>query len=168
MLIYNYHPETGEYAGSVEAELSPFDDGEYLIPAHATTTAPPETVSGGYALIFDGAAWAEIEDHRGETWWTAEGAAMNVLKLGNPVDHGLGQEPPPEPKVGRICFAMIDDAGNVVQVLESDNPMQWRLAPGFRMVVDGEAEARPGYIYDEESRTFEPPPETELEPEPIE
>lgn len=160
MLIYNYHPETGEFTGTTEAEESPFGDGEYLIPAHATTIAPPETTTPGYAPVFDGTAWDEVEDHRGEKWWSAEGAEMTIRMLGNPVDHDLRQEAPPPPKVGKIRFAMLNENDLVVQVLESDNPMKWFLVEGFRMVVDGEAEAQPGFTYDPDRRTFQPPPET--------
>lgn len=166
MLIFNYHPETGEFTGTIEAEVSPFGDGEFLIPAHATTVAPPEHWSAGHALVFDGTAWTEVEDHRGEIWWSAEGAELTIRQLGNPLDHDLRQDPPPPPKVAKIAFAMLNEDNVVVQVIESNNPMQWKLAEGYRMVVDGDGEARPGGTYDLDHKTFSPPAEPEPEAEP--
>lgn len=158
MLIYNYHPETGEFIASSEAEASPFDDGEYLIPAFATTLAPPEQATEGNALVYDGEAWGEVEDHRGETWWTPEGAGMTINKIGNPTDYGLVAEPPPQPEpppVGKLRFALVYD-GIVIQTLECDFPMQWKLLEGCRMVVDEDDLAHPGDSYD--GKSFKPPP----------
>lgn len=56
MLIYNYHPFTGELLGSDVADESPREPGKYLIPAHATSIAPPDKLDG-CRLIFDGEAW---------------------------------------------------------------------------------------------------------------
>ncbi len=46
MLIYHYHPTTKEYMGEGTADESPLEPGVYLVPAHATTTAPPTAMSG--------------------------------------------------------------------------------------------------------------------------
>ena len=46
MLVYNYHPITLEYTGCSEADPDPLDEGRWLIPACASTIAPPEAVSG--------------------------------------------------------------------------------------------------------------------------
>lgn len=164
MLIYNYHPETGEFIGAAEAEESPFGDGEFLIPAHATTTAPPETVSGGHALSFDGETWHEVEDHRGETWFNAEGEPMVINLIGDPVAHGLQEEgppPPPEPEPDpgnvKLRFAMVKD-GVVLQVLEADLPVRWVLAEGCEMHLDPDRTAQPGYLFDG-VEGFSPPPD---------
>ena len=69
-----------------------------MIPAHATTLAPPASV-GGYARVWDldQEKWGQVEDHRGETWWiVATGVAIYVSFLGDPFDQGLTNvEPPP-------------------------------------------------------------------------
>lgn len=160
MLIYGYHPETGELTGVSEAEESPFGDGEFLIPAHSTQIVPPESVSVGYALAFDGQAWGEVLDHRGETWFTAEGEPMTINLIGNPVDHGLQAEAPPlpepepEPEGLKMRFALVSN-GVVLQTLEAELPMRFDLADGCEMIVDGNGVARPGFTYD--GSKFEPP-----------
>lgn len=158
MLIYNYHPDSGEFMGTSEADPNPVETGEFIIPAHATTIEPPGDPSAGHAMAWDGSDWVEIEDHRGEVWWNDAGEPMTVNMIGRPVDHGLVSEPPPQPEpplVAKIRFALVHD-GTVLQTLEADCPMQWQLLDGCRMVVDADAKARPGYLYD--GTTFAPPP----------
>lgn len=58
MQIYHYHPETGRYLGQEVAFESPREPGVFLIPAYATTEAPPEGVQDA---AFDGKAWHTIE-----------------------------------------------------------------------------------------------------------
>ena len=42
MFAYSYHPQTREYLGIENAQQDQKQPGEYLLPAHATFTAPPE------------------------------------------------------------------------------------------------------------------------------
>lgn len=58
MQIHHYHPETGRYLGTEAAFESPLESGVFLIPAYATTEAPPE---GAQDVAFDGVAWHTIE-----------------------------------------------------------------------------------------------------------
>lgn len=57
MKIYHYDQNTGEYLGDGEAAADPLEPGRWLIPAWATTIAPPEAVEGK-VRYFDGLEWA--------------------------------------------------------------------------------------------------------------
>lgn len=56
MLVYNYHPITLEYTGCSEADPDPLEKGRWLIPAFATTVAPPDTIDTKYR-VFENEAW---------------------------------------------------------------------------------------------------------------
>lgn len=60
MNVYHYHPTTGEYVGQSEADPSPLEPGVFLVPAYATSVAPPSTCTEGYFIAWDGNAWAEV------------------------------------------------------------------------------------------------------------
>jgi len=90
MRIYDYHPETGEALNPAgrEARLSPKDAAEgrevYLIPAQATTEAPPET-GPKEAAVFNPTTkiWAVVPDHRGAIHYDPDGGAEStVTELG--------------------------------------------------------------------------------------
>ena len=55
--IYHYDFETGQYLGEGSADPSPLETNVWLIPAHATEVAPPETGPDEYAIFMDG-DWA--------------------------------------------------------------------------------------------------------------
>lgn len=54
MKIYHYHPETGKYLGQGEADNDPLIEGNWLIPAHATNIAPPQSSEKQYTAFIDG------------------------------------------------------------------------------------------------------------------
>lgn len=56
MQIHHYHQETGEYVGSSEADRDPLEPVRFLIPASATTDAPPAPGAGQFAAR-EGGAW---------------------------------------------------------------------------------------------------------------
>lgn len=156
MLIYNYHPQTGEYIGFSEAEKGPVDDGEWLIPAHATTVEPPDKWSENHAIVWLGDAWGEIEDHRGEMWYHPDGRGMPVDFLGNPAERGLIDYLPPPPvnaDAPKMRFALIHD-GIVAQVITVQASAEWEIASGYSMVFDAKGEAKPGFRYDAASAAF--------------
>lgn len=88
MDVHHYDPATGEYIDTRPPRESPRDPGSFLIPANATTIAPPEAEAGKTRVFADG-AWSLVADHRGETWWQARGQPVTVSDLGDPADLGL-------------------------------------------------------------------------------
>lgn len=98
MQIFHYHPMTGEFAGVGVADADPLDKDSWLVPAYSTAVAPAEPDAGN-VMVFSETGWAEVKDHRGETWWDAEGKPIEIEKLGDPAAEGLTSvEPVPEPK----------------------------------------------------------------------
>ncbi len=85
MLIFNYHPGTGEYLSTTEARPDPMVEGGHLIPAHATKKVVPE-VSDPYKKAFfdvDADAWEVVADYRGQTLYsTVNGEPLQVVDLG--------------------------------------------------------------------------------------
>jgi hypothetical protein len=57
-MIYYFDPSTKRYMGSGQADTD--SNGNPIIPANATTVAPPELTENQYA-VWDGDAWA-VED----------------------------------------------------------------------------------------------------------
>ena len=92
MDIWNYNRYTGELINQSEADESPLEPGVFLIPAHATTIAPPEPIEGK-AIVFVNEEWTFEEDHRGETWWYANGDPIVITTLGKPIDDLTNVEP---------------------------------------------------------------------------
>lgn len=66
MKIYNYDGNTHEYLSEGLADADPLQEGEWLIPANATTVSPPPEVTHR-AAVFDPSAntWSYIADYRG-------------------------------------------------------------------------------------------------------
>ena len=99
MNIYHYHKTTGEYMRTAEAKPDPRESRiqgheVYLIPACATSVAPPQAEQG-MARVFDGAAWNLVEDHRGKTVYaTADGQQSIIRDLGT-IPDGYTLEVPP-------------------------------------------------------------------------
>lgn len=60
MKVFHYHPHTGIYVGMSDADPSPLEPGEFLVPANATTEPVPSP-RDGYDIVFDGARWNYIE-----------------------------------------------------------------------------------------------------------
>jgi hypothetical protein len=54
MQIYHYHPTEREFTGVGMADASPLETNVWLIPANATTIAPPESINGKIRVFVDG------------------------------------------------------------------------------------------------------------------
>lgn len=93
--VYNYDPRTRIYTGASQADESPLEPGVFLIPAHATTDAVPQTPEGQLARWrVDDRMWEVIPDVRG-TWYGADGRAVQIDDLDADVG-ALTREAPPD------------------------------------------------------------------------
>lgn len=73
MNVYKYNGDTKEYIRTEQAQLDPLESKKqskniYLLPANATFTAPPAEKEG-FARVWNGEAWQEVEDNRGTEYW---------------------------------------------------------------------------------------------------
>jgi acetyl-CoA carboxylase carboxyltransferase component len=59
VIVYQ-HDHAGFYVGPLEADPSPLQQGQFLIPARCVTVAPPIVVTEGMAARWSGAAWAVV------------------------------------------------------------------------------------------------------------
>ena len=95
MNVYKYSKETKEYISAEVAQLDPLEteikgENVYLLPANATFTAPPAKKEG-FAMVWNGEAWEEVEDHRGTEYWLpgdAYGTPAREMKELGPLPEG--------------------------------------------------------------------------------
>ena len=99
-----HDPETGELVGAETCQPDPLEteqQGEtvWLIPGHATLVEPP-AAQAGFARVWDGQQWQQVEDHRGQDYWlpgsTWETPGTPVRELG-PLPEGAVTERPEQP-----------------------------------------------------------------------
>jgi hypothetical protein len=60
MKTYNYAPDTGIFQTESLADESPLEPGVFLIPAYATTIAPPQVTNPEIAVFKDGEWSVEV------------------------------------------------------------------------------------------------------------
>ena len=99
MNAYKYD-KTGEFLHEVQCQESPREPGKFLIPANATTVAPPEEQEGK-ARVWEGSAWEYVTDNRGKTMYSVidsrQTSTMSNI-LGADVPDGWTLTPPPDPE----------------------------------------------------------------------
>lgn len=66
MDIYHYHPTTGRYIAPGTADPDQLTEGEWLVPAFATTVEPPPEVEGMFAAFIEG-EWVLLAEPEPET-----------------------------------------------------------------------------------------------------
>lgn len=72
MQVYKYDEQTKEYIGTEQALIDPLEtelQGKtiYLLPANATFENP--NLQDGFASVWNGTQWENIEDNRGKEYW---------------------------------------------------------------------------------------------------
>ena len=90
MKEYFYSEETNELLFEQEAFIDPLETelaghDIFMLSANATFIEPP-TKRDGYAIVWNGEAWDEVEDHRGTQYWFSSDSyytePMTMNKLG--------------------------------------------------------------------------------------
>lgn len=76
--VYHYDAQTGVYQGTDAALPNPRDEGKFLLPAHATFTAPPQ-VSAGRVAVFDAVKEVWTTRDAGPEQWAQVRTARNGL-----------------------------------------------------------------------------------------
>lgn len=77
--VFLFHPLTGVFDGVYEAQESPLEPGEFLIPVASTVQQPPE-VAERQVAVFRNGAWSVVADFRGVTYWLA-GVATTIEEI---------------------------------------------------------------------------------------
>lgn len=101
MNVYKYNEDTKEYIGIEAAQLDPLETKKagkniYLLPANATFTVPPAEKEG-FAVVWNGEAWEQVEDNRGVQYWLPEdtyGTPAREMKELGALPEGATTTPP--------------------------------------------------------------------------
>ena len=88
MKIYHYNKIDKTYAGESDAKKNPLEEGEFLVPAKATTVKPEE-FKEGFINIFNGEVWelkrvktpqpSKYHTWTGETGWIITSINQKLL-----------------------------------------------------------------------------------------
>lgn len=98
MNAYKYDSQTGEFLHEVLCQESPREPGQFLIPANATTVAPPEE-QAGKARVWNGSLWEYVTDNRGKTMYSVTNSRQTSTMsnvLGEDVPESWTLTPPPD------------------------------------------------------------------------
>lgn len=101
MNVYKYDEKTKEYISTETALLDPLETKKqqknvYLLPENATFTEPPEAQEG-FARVWNGEVWEQVEDNRGVEYWLPEdkyGAPAREMKELGALPEGAILTPP--------------------------------------------------------------------------
>lgn len=92
--IHHYDPATGAFLGSSPATESPLEPGVFLVPANATTIAPPAVGADEVALFREG-AWTVAADLVGQVFYRPDGTNVTIAEVGQVPDPAWTTAPPP-------------------------------------------------------------------------
>jgi hypothetical protein len=104
--VYHYDPTTGELLARSQARLDPIEQ-KPLIPAHATTQAPPAP-GAQQAAVFVAGAWQVVPDYRGLIYYTEDRQEHRIEELGVEPPAGYLSERPLRPTSERRTAAQAD------------------------------------------------------------
>lgn len=155
MLVYKFD-EKGLFVGTDETDLDPLESklqGKeiYLLPPNATFATPEE--KEGFAPVWDGEKWKNIEDNRGREYWLPGdkyGAPARMMDEIGPLPSGAVLTPPEQTEAERkteaLAQAKTDRAEAVSKItvefdgmtFDGDEESQQRIARSIIALGDGE------------------------------
>lgn len=106
MQAYSYHPVTKIFSGEVSCQKSPLEEGVYLLPANATTEAPP-SLSENEVAIFENNDWCVVSDYRGKAIYSQNDSRItDVMKeIGDVAPQYWTIAPPPDNEKHYVMIA---------------------------------------------------------------
>ena len=142
MQVYKYDEKTKEYIGTEQALINPLESelqGKtiYLLPANATFEKP--NLQEGFASVFNGTQWENIEDNRGEEYW------LDTDTFGTPAKtmKDLGAFP---------AGAVFTAPAKTLEQLKADKINEFKLK---RDSIEVEPISYQGYSFDYDSKARE-------------
>ena len=142
MQVYKYDEKTKEYLGSEQALINPLESelqGKtiYLLPVNATFEKP--NLQDGFASVFNGTQWENIEDNRGEEYW------LDTDTFGTPAKtmKDLGAFP---------AGAVFTAPAKTLEQLKADKINEFKLK---RDSIEVEPISYQGYSFDYDSKARE-------------
>ena len=142
MQVYKYDEQTKEYIGTEQALINPLESelqGKtiYLLPVNATFEKP--NLQDGFASVFNGTQWENIEDNRGEEYW------LDTDTFGTPAKtmKDLGAFP---------AGAVFTAPAKTLEQLKADKINEFKLK---RDSIEVEPISYQGYSFDYDSKARE-------------
>lgn len=145
--VYGFDQQTGEYQATYNVRILAGTG----IPGFSTMQAVPESKIG-YAFIWSGKAWLEMEDHRGEkAYEKATGDAVIIKVLGVPDDKYTLLEPAtPYDKWDGSAWVTDTDAQHAADVVVAEQTKQNLLATARSTISIWQTELQLGSISEED------------------
>ncbi|KUM02268.1 tail assembly chaperone [Chromobacterium subtsugae] len=132
--VYSYHPETYEYLGPSQADLSPLDPGEvWLLPACSTEAEPPPA-DEHQVPVFRNGDWTLQPDWRAVPLWRKQTAQAIQAQIGDTPDslQATALSPPPF-AIWRGDGWSVDEATQLAtQTVAAQQQLQRKLAAAYQ------------------------------------
>jgi len=149
MKIYNYDKH-GVFINQTTAKESPLEKGKYLIPAKATTIAPPDTKDNEVA-VFEGGEWQIKADFRGVSYYLGD-SMITIKEIGVVVpddatsvdEYNLAQEAEYEELVNSYSYKRQQEYPDYRELLDAEVKIN---SGDEALISDGESQ-KAKYIAD--------------------
>ncbi|HGK4842462.1 TPA: tail fiber assembly protein [Kluyvera georgiana] len=145
--VYGFDQQTREYQATYNVRILAGTG----IPGFSTMQAVPNS-KAGYAFVWNGKAWLEVEDHRGEkAYEKATGDVVIIKELGSPDDKYTFLEPAtPYDKWDGSAWVTDTDAQHAADVAAAEQTKQILLATARSTISIWQTELQLGSISEED------------------